>query len=774
MVSDRVPSPTLHQRFQGKPNMLFYLRQGYIIAWTLLSISLSSLKRNDVQNGELACDGQLLSRCTLFPAFTLIRSPPVIMPPPLDPEAQGTELADLDLGPSHLPPRYDNAIRPPDYDDALNAGLSAGFDAGVDAGVNSSTPPPAYSLETAFGGTTLATWILRNLEKMPESLKRWFQMSAEWCRGPQPPELNVIKPLIEDPYYSIIPVHLIRPLPNYIRLGCFFVALGVWAAAFGAVITVTAKASASDYVDGTLYRLTCTNRLWKSPVECGLDGIACRPFDNRSMSFTCPAGCASTILLDPYTVGDQQIKYKPLVIGGTPVENPWWRGDSFICAAAIQAGVISNQYGGCGVLNIVGQRDSYGSIERNGIPSVDFNSTFPMSFEFDHERPSRGICQDPRWNLLGLSIFFTVLFGLFTSSPGWFFVPVFIITFFQVAMASDPPGFYDYARLTSTAMGRALPAGFIAAFIYRWSVRRTLLNLKAPVEKTVLWVGGLWVGALCNLTLSKIPIRRLHGADIRKQAGGLVALIIIILILVAIVLYQAWCFRKEGRLLRYLKLYSIITIGLLVLYAIPHENLRLHHYILALLLLPGTSIQTRPSLIYQGLLLGLFINGIARWDFAPILETSTALSSRASIDNTLTFHSAHPNMGLYFSFDNYGGANHMHIVTQAIPPGFDGLSILVNDVERFRGFVDPELKGVMLPLDNRTDVNLTAGVPAFHWWRDNASVPVGKAEFVRIGLVRYSGFGKPLGYGSFTRAGIWWDDGRWVLPEEGETSGYVD
>ncbi|ERF70440.1 hypothetical protein EPUS_04718 [Endocarpon pusillum Z07020] len=66
-------------------------------------------------------------------------------------------------------------------------------------------------------------------------------------------------------------------------------------------------------------------------------------------------------------------------------------------------------------------------------------------------------------------------------------------------------------------------------------------------------------------------------------------------------------------------------IGILLLSAIPGLKLRIHHYILALLLLPGTSLQTRPSLLYQGLLVGLFINGIARWDFASILQTPAAL-----------------------------------------------------------------------------------------------------------------------------------------------------
>lgn len=47
-------------------------------------------------------------------------------------------------------------------------------------------------------------------------------------------------------------------------------------------------------------------------------------------------------------MGDQEVNYKSLVIGGALETDPEssYRGDSFICGAALHAGVISNAAGG--------------------------------------------------------------------------------------------------------------------------------------------------------------------------------------------------------------------------------------------------------------------------------------------------------------------------------------------------------------------------------------------------------------------------------------------
>jgi hypothetical protein len=115
-------------------------------------------------------------------------------------------------------------------------------------------------------------------------------------------------------------------------------------------------------------------------------------------------------------------------------------------------------------------------------------------------------------------------------------------------------------------------------------------------------------------------------------------------------------------------------------------NLRIHHYILAILLLPGTSLQTRRSLLYQGILLGLFVNGVARWDFDSVLQTSEALRADAMLDSEVP-KSLVPLVksgveGLVATF-----------AWSAPSTAVDGISVLVNDVERGRVWYDDGLSG---------------------------------------------------------------------------------
>lgn len=83
----------------------------------------------------------------------------------------------------------------------------------------------------------------------------------------------------------------------------------------------------------------CTSTYWLANNQCGLNGEACGPFNDTAFEFRCPAQCSNVILQNPRTVGDEQIAFIPLIVGGGD-ENRTYRGDSFICAAAVQAYVL--------------------------------------------------------------------------------------------------------------------------------------------------------------------------------------------------------------------------------------------------------------------------------------------------------------------------------------------------------------------------------------------------------------------------------------------------
>ena len=285
---------------------------------------------------------------------------------------------------------------------------------------------------------------------------------------------------------------------------------------------------------------------------------------------------------------------------------------------------------------------------------------------------------------------FTALISLFVSSPPVFVASIFTLLFAHVGLVSDPPNISDSPSLVSLLISRFLPAAFTAAVLYRFSARKALRDLDpaAAGEKTVLWLGGAWLGALNNLTFDWIPIARLTPRDVGAQPGGVLALVIIVLLLFTIALGQAHYFRLEGRFRRNLALYLGIGAVLLVCVAIPGLHLRIHHYVLAILLLPGTALQTRPSLLYQGLLFGLFINGVARWGFASVLETGPALYGSGEADIGPVF----PNVTRDFLWPPPGWGVPPTALRLAwstpLPGAWDGLSILINDVERERWYED--------------------------------------------------------------------------------------
>ncbi|KAL1878889.1 hypothetical protein Plec18167_004184, partial [Paecilomyces lecythidis] len=472
---------------------------------------------------------------------------------------------------------------------------------------------------------------------------------------------------------------------------------------------------------------------------CGMNGDSCRPFDNSSFAFRCSAGCKSTIVLEPYAVGAQEINYQSLVIGGTPGDHPSqggiYRGDSFICAAAMHAGLIDDEKGGCGVLHRAGQQTDFGSVKKHGISSIPFPSHFPLSFYFGREA-STTKCTDKRWPLFTISVISTCILSLLTTSAPVFFASTFFIVWFQVALSSDPPFFQDFYEVVSLALGRFLPAAFVGFAIYYFSVRHTLTDLTAQWEKTILWMSGCWVAALDNYTFDRLPISRLTPHDIKQQPGAIPALIIIVGVIVTVVLTQALAFRKEGRLPRYLLLYGIMACGILAMIAVPQMNLRIHHYILGLLFLPGTAIQTRPSLLYQGLLVGLFINGVARWGFDSILQTPAALLADGQLGSILPNITAplisYNAQDITFQFDN--------LAREA-----DGISVIVNDVERFHGYKEAD-----------------GSVESFTWTRQEQGLP----EFFRFGYMKMNSLGGTR-YQDFTKAGIWEANGSWVHMEPG-------
>ncbi|KAM7207985.1 hypothetical protein V8F20_001779 [Naviculisporaceae sp. PSN 640] len=569
--------------------------------------------------------------------------------------------------------------------------------------------------------------------------------------GPAVPKAYSLQPIF--PVVQEAPVRLLDRLFPRRWQKSLLLAFGLllYAVVFMGLL-IRGKGAVMDSSGKPIVHLDCVDTFWHRNNECGLNGMDCEPFTNETFTFRCPANCAGVRVLNPRHVGRMDVNYRPLVIGG-----PVYRGDSFVCGSAIHAGIIDDSTGGCGTVSLIGKYYSFYPSEKNGIESIAFDSYFPLSFKFDKGQcgDSSGTGQDPRKALLAVSVFSTTVLSLFTTSPAIFFFTNFIGVFAHVALVSDPPNVSGPSEtilpsLISIFLGRLLPSLFCAAILYQTCAKHTLSNLvpSAQIEKTVLWLGGLWFGALSNYTLDWIPLSRLTAHDLAQQPGARVALAVILIILTIIVSLQTYHFWRSGLVPRYLTYYMLAISFLLTIAFLPGLELRIHHYILALLLLPLTSIQTRPSMLYQGVLLGLFVNGIARWGFDSILQTQAALQGDALLGSLIPV-TRPPTI--------YGNNMALELETQSwtisfiwapppdepSSPSLDGISVLVNDVERYRAFYNDYREKRM----------------EFTWVREMANL-VTTPEYFRFAYVTKEG--KALDY---SEAGTWFANGTY---SEGE------
>jgi hypothetical protein len=140
------------------------------------------------------------------------------------------------------------------------------------------------------------------------------------------------------------------------------------------------------------------------------------------------------------------------------------------------------------------------------------------------------------------------------------------------------------------------------------------------------YLGGFWVGILNNLTFDKLPLSRLTASDLTKRSGAITTLVVILAVVTVLAINQARIIRKTGWLPYYAGWYIAGGLVTLAFALLPGLSLRLHHYILPMIIIPSTAFPTRLSAIYQGLLLGLFLNGTAAFGFDSILQTADDVS----------------------------------------------------------------------------------------------------------------------------------------------------
>lgn len=249
---------------------------------------------------------------------------------------------------------------------------------------------------------------------------------------------------------------------------------------------------------------------------------------------------------------------------------------------------------------------------------------FPLSFQF---LPSTDLthCSDLRdyalaWNVIVTSLLFFVL----RPKPIILFWCLVCIGFWHITLFSQPR---SNPPPIDAAFATFLPALFVCYAFWRLAFRFTLpAFVKAPIEAGVWYLAPFWVGVLANITFELIPFSELTAHDIKQRAGSGTALAIIIVVVFVCVVNQCRVGRKTGYLSYYIAWYIAGGLITLVLALMPGLEFTLHHYFAAMIIMPATGFPTRLSAIYQGLLLGLFLNGVAAFGFASIFQTAADVS----------------------------------------------------------------------------------------------------------------------------------------------------
>ncbi|KAH6615695.1 LCCL domain-containing protein [Chaetomium sp. MPI-SDFR-AT-0129] len=571
------------------------------------------------------------------------------------------------------------------------------------------------------------------------------------------------------------------------------------------------SSEASDTSGGRAIReVSCVETLWRPGNECGLDGVECRPFGNVSVVVRCPGGCAGAgagagagngagagaKVGGRRYVGRVEVDDGPLVVGGgggggdagsegarngiSP-----YRGDSFLCGAAIHAGVIDDTTGGCAVATLVGEYYHYFSSVQHGIESIAFDSYFPLSFTITADPtlscPSLGTGSGSTISSLPSSILFTTLAFLFISPPALRFFTTFLAIFTHVSLTSGSPS-DSLPTLLSQYTTHLLPTLFISPLLYHTCVRPALPAAKlAPpltIETTALYLPPLWLTALAHHTI--IPFL----PDITHRNWStipslLVTIIMMMLRLGVLVLtvYQLRTIdlaaRCEGSRTSYtLAVYALLVLfGLTVLEKVGDLGLGLGVYVemriwlIAVLLLPITAVQSRVAWVYQGVLVGLFVNSVARHGLGSVLEIGPGGMVRDGIEvgvpivvpplveglGGLVSGNGEGEMRIRFKWKGLNstlpeedpeptsreGTNAKETIATRTKP--KGISVLVNDVERYRGWFAEQ------PLEEQT----------FVWTRDLHGTLAD--EYFRFGFVTDGG--RMLG--GYTEAGTWFVNGSW-------------
>ncbi|KAI9096144.1 hypothetical protein DFS34DRAFT_581656 [Phlyctochytrium arcticum] len=513
-----------------------------------------------------------------------------------------------------------------------------------------------------------------------DALAEWIYKVERITRIRPPVELpfpTLQKPLI--PKLSAKLTSLLNYVPRRSRWLAFCVYIAIWITVSGLLISFNNyKATTSA---GTPQYISCTSQLWEWKVEsCGLNGTYCFPFSNQSFVIRCPSMCHQTFNQNKRWLGDSQVGFmQPWVVGGG---NSNYRAESWLCPSAIHAGIVSSVWGGCAAVNVVGPSSNYESTSANGLTSLAFPSWFPKSYRL-RAIPS-SYCTDFSWGILPIFIIFILLFPLLHPSRGGFIFALVTSGFWYIIFINIPNHSESW---TSGAWGNYLVALTYTFVLWRLFVRHTVPSpSRFPLDLFLFYTIPFYFALHMETITAPLANFGLTSRAFRETTT-LIVFVVAVPIVVTVCLVQLWFIRRHGVLGKYILGYGLAIIAYFLLPAILSLHVHLHHYILGIILLPLTRLQTRPGFLMQGFCLGLVIQGLGRWGPASPFDTSFQnLAGDEAVWIPRPAFAIDPvalrdNGTVSWRFQDAGSAS--TTIDTGLP--YDGYSVLVNDVEMYRG-----------------------------------------------------------------------------------------
>lgn len=536
---------------------------------------------------------------------------------------------------------------------------------------------------------------------------------AAW-RGPRHPEDLPPRAIARLAFLEALPEKVCARASARKRALFFVVYAALWLLLWSRTLLPYLRHAPLGPEGTTVVPLTCgqADDFWKGKnAACGLNAQACPQFDLSSdVVFRCPALCdRGSWLYSLRAVGDQVVKYRGYFIGGgkppkgskSALSQPY-RADSFPCGAAVHAGVVSPFFGGCARIAYEdGIQKGFKSVPGSyGVSdSIAFESAFPFAFHFKALAASFTHCADPRLVVLVLNIVLgapVVFFAL----GAVFYWTLAAVGFWTITLATDPPVLVDpsnpetFYSLLSLGLERFLPTCFVLYVLWAVSVKRTFGPLnrvsvldetssanppQSPLTRLILWYPLFWLGVLNNISFDRLPVDRLTWHDLQVQPGALLTVAVVGLILVGCVVAQTYYVWLSGRFWSLLLVYGLVFGGFFVLAELPGMTLRIHHYIFALMFIPGCLTRGKTAIAFQGILLGLFLSGVARWGFASIAETDFSLLRGEPLGQI-----AHPTFGALKDGILHWKEPEFPKSAAGTYEQFSYISILINDIEWVR------------------------------------------------------------------------------------------